>query len=67
MWSHAIDPWFDLQAGVRYDSPDTRGPVLGVQGLAPYWIEVDAAAFLSDQGDLTARIEAEHDCGSPSG
>ena len=63
LWSHAIDPWFDLQAGIRLDAePDTRGHlVLGVQGLAPYWIEVDAAAFLSDKGDVTARAEAEHD------
>jgi copper resistance protein B len=35
--------------------------VVGAQGLAPYWIELDAAAFLSDDGDLTASIEAEHD------
>lgn len=63
LWSHAIDPWFDVQAGVRLDAePDTRGRlVLGIQGLAPYWIEVDAAAFLSDKGDVTARFEAEHD------
>ena len=63
LWSHAIDPWFNLQTGVRLDArPDTRGHlVLGVEGLAPYWIEVDAAAFLSDKGDITARIEAEHD------
>jgi copper resistance protein B len=61
--SHAIDPWFNLQAGARLDTrPDTRGHlVLGVEGLAPYWIEVDAAAFLSDKGNVTARVEAEHD------
>jgi copper resistance protein B len=63
LWSHAIDPWFDLQAGLRLDAePETRGHfVFGLQGLAPFWIEVDAAAFLSDKGDLTARVEAEHD------
>jgi copper resistance protein B len=63
LWSHAINPWFNLQTGVRLDArPGTRGHlVLGVEGLAPYWIEVDAAAFLSDKGDVTARIEAEHD------
>jgi copper resistance protein B len=63
LWSHAIDPWFNFQAGARFDArPDTRGHlVLGVEGLAPYWIEVDAAAFLSDKGDVTARVEAEHD------
>lgn len=63
LWSHAIGPWFDLQAGVRYDfEPDSRAhAVLGVQGLAPYMFDIDAALFLSDQGDLTARIEAEYD------
>lgn len=63
LWSHAIDPWFNLQAGVRLDAePDRRARlVLGVEGLAPYWIEVDAAAFVSDRGDVTARFEAEHD------
>jgi len=63
LWSHAIGPWFDLQAGARYDiEPQSRAhAVLGVQGLAPYMFEVDAAAFLSDTGDVTARIEAEYD------
>ncbi len=63
LWSHAIGPFFDLQAGARADiEPRSRAyAVLGVQGLAPYMVEVDAAAFLSDKGDLTARIEAEYD------
>lgn len=63
LWSHAIGPWFDLQTGVRYDiKPEGRAhAVLGVQGLAPYMFEVDAAAFLSDRGDVTARVEAEYD------
>ena len=63
LWSHAIGPFFDLQAGLRYDlEPDSRAhAVLGVQGLAPYMFEVDAAAFLSDEGDFTARVEAEYD------
>ena len=63
LWSHAIGPWFDVQAGVRADfEPRSRArAVIGVQGLAPYWIEVDAAAFVSTRGDITARIKAEHD------
>ena len=64
LWSHALDPWFDLQAGVRYDfrpDPERAYLVLGVQGLAPYWFEIDAAAFLSSKGDISARIEAEVD------
>lgn len=64
LWSHAIDPWFNLQTGLRYDirpTPDRAHFAVGIQGLAPYFIEVDAALFLSDRGDLTARLEAEYD------
>jgi copper resistance protein B len=63
LWSHAIGPFFDLHAGVRADfAPKSRArAVIGVQGLAPYWMEVDAAAFVSTRGDITARFKAEHD------
>ena len=64
LWSHAIDPWFDLQAGVRFDpqpGPNRSHLVLGVQGLAPYWWEVEGTLFLSNKGEITARAEAEYD------
>ena len=63
LWSHAIDPWWDLQVGVKQDlvGPERTHAVIGLQGLAPYLFEIDAAAFLSNEGDLTARIEAELD------
>jgi copper resistance protein B len=63
LWSHAIAPFWDLQAGARIDlEPEARSHLaLGVQGLAPYMFHVDAAAFLSDRGDVTARLEAEYD------
>lgn len=64
LYSRAIDPWFNLQAGVRHDfrrGPERTHLVLGIQGLAPYWFEVDGSLFLSDEGELTARIEAEYD------
>jgi copper resistance protein B len=64
LWSHAIAPFFDVQAGVRYDvlpGPDRAHAVLGIQGLAPYWFEVDTAVFLSNKGELTARAEVEYD------
>jgi copper resistance protein B len=45
LWSHAISPWWDFQAGVRQDlTGSTR-----------------THAFLSDEGNLTGRIEAEFD------
>jgi len=61
--SWPIDPYFDLQAGLRQDvEPKGRTYAThGVEGLAPYWIETKAAAFLSDRGTLSARLEAAHD------
>ena len=50
LYSRAVTPFWDVQAGVRQDfrpdGEDTSHRVLGLQGLAPYWWEVDAAAFL---------------------
>lgn len=65
LYSRAILPFWDVQVGVRHDfhdgGDDATHLVAGIQGLAPYWWEVDAAAFLSTDGDLTARVEAEWD------
>lgn len=65
LYSRAILPFWDVQVGVRQDfhdgGDDATHLVAGIQGLAPYWWEVDAAAFLSTDGDLTARVEAEWD------
>ncbi|MGY6550895.1 MAG: copper resistance protein B [Erythrobacter sp.] len=63
LYSHGFAPFFDVQMGVRQDfGPDgTTHGVIGVQGLAPYMFELDAALFLSHRGDLTARVELELD------
>ena len=64
LWSRPIARYFDLQAGVRHDfepGPSRTYAVAGIQGLAPYWFEIDGAVFLSDEGDLSARLEAEYE------
>ena len=64
LYSRAFTPYFDFQTGLRQTyrpEGDRTDLVVGVQGLAPYWFEVDAAAFLSTKGELTARAEAEYD------
>jgi copper resistance protein B len=63
LWSRAIAPFWDMQLGVRQDvaGPSTTHAAIGIQGLAPYLFEVDAAIFVSHRGDVTARIEAEID------
>ncbi|HEX2138267.1 MAG TPA: copper resistance protein B [Woeseiaceae bacterium] len=64
LWSRAITTWFDVQAGLRYDwseGPDRAHLVLGLAGLMPYRFELDGAVFVSDEGDLSARFEADYD------
>ncbi|MBL8552215.1 MAG: copper resistance protein B [Hyphomonadaceae bacterium] len=64
LYSRAIGPYFDLQAGVRYDiepSPHRAYAVLGFEGVAPYWFETTGALFVSDQGEVSARLEGSYD------
>lgn len=64
LYSRALNPWFNLQAGIRHDfraGAERTHAVLGIQGLAPYWFEIDGSVFLSDKGEVTARFEAEYD------
>jgi copper resistance protein B len=63
LYGRAITPWWELLAGVRHD--DAPGPArdfvaVGVQGLAPYKIEVQATAYLGPSGQTAARIELEY-------
>ena len=64
LYSRAIDPWWNLIAGVRHDirpQPQRSYAAIGIEGLAPYWFEVEAQAFLSDRGDAHLRIEGSYD------
>lgn len=64
LYSRAVDPYWNLQAGIRQDlgpGPRRTYAVVGVEGLAPYWFEVEGSLFLSDKGDLLARAEASYD------
>jgi copper resistance protein B len=60
----AISPWWDLVAGVRHDfgdGPSQTFAAVGVTGLAPYKIEVEATAYLGSSGQTAARLEASYD------
>ena len=64
LWSRAIGGFFDAQIGLRHDfapGDDRTFGVIGLQGLTPYLFEVDAAVFISDDGDVEARVEAEYE------
>lgn len=64
LFGHMIAPFWDWQIGVRYDfepDPSRAYLVSGVQGVLPYEFEFDAALFVSDKGDVSARVETEYD------
>lgn len=64
LWGHAIATFWDTQLGMRYDSgvgPDRGWLAFGVQGIAPYWFEVDAAAYVGNQGRTALRLGAEYE------
>lgn len=64
LYSHAFDPYFNLQVGVRHDfrpTPNRTYASVGFEGLAPYWFEVGGALFLSDKGDVLGRLEGYYD------
>ena len=63
LYSRNVSMFWDVQAGVRHDTrpESTTYLVLGANGLAPYWFETEAHLFVSDQGDVTARVREEND------
>jgi copper resistance protein B len=64
LWDRIATRWWSLQAGARYDfggGPGRGWAALGVQGLAPYWIDVDASLYVGRAGSLATRFKAESD------
>jgi copper resistance protein B len=63
LWSRNVADFWDLQAGVRVDlEPDTTTYLaIGIQGLAPYRFETEATAFVSEDGDFSARFHQSLD------
>ncbi len=62
LYSRGLTPFWDLQTGVRHDSkPNRAWGVIGMQGLAPYWFDIDAALFIGESGHTAARFSAEYE------
>ncbi len=64
LYDRPITPYFDLQAGLRGDIDFRTGrtwAAFGVEGLAPYFFEVSATAYASDEGHYAAKLEGSTD------
>jgi len=63
-WDHAFASFWDWQLGARHDAgngPTRDWAAFGVQGIAPYWFEVEATAYVGDAGRNAARLRAEYE------
>lgn len=64
LYSRAVAPYWDLQLGVRQDIRPNSGrnwAVAGLQGLAPYFFETEAALFISESGDTAMRLATAYE------
>jgi len=64
LWGRSFSRWWDVVAGIRQDvrpgDPQTWAAV-GIQGLAPYWFEVEATAYIGANARTRLTLEAEYD------
>jgi len=64
LWGHALTAYWDAQLGIRSDSgegPNREWLAVGIQGLAPYWFELDATAYFGSNGRTALRLEADYE------
>lgn len=64
LYGRQFSRWWDVVAGVRQDfrpGPAQTWAAFGVQGLAPYWFEIEATAYVGASGRTHARFEVEYE------
>jgi copper resistance protein B len=64
LYDRAITTYFDLQGGLRSDidsRPTRNWAAFGIQGLAPYFFDLELTGFVSGEGHLAAKLEASYD------
>ena len=68
LYGRLIAPFWDLQIGLRHDRLSGEGfdrgrtfAVISLQGLARYRFDLEPALFISQHGDVSARLSATYD------
>lgn len=63
-WNRNIATFWSTQLGIRHDfgeGPPRTWAAFGVQGLSPYWFELEATAYVGQSGRTAARLRAEYE------
>ena len=63
LWWRAFSPFWASVLGVRQDfGPGSHTHLsFGIEGLAPYWFEIEATGYVADDGALSARLKGTYD------
>ena len=64
LWSHTYATFWDSVVGVRHDfgiGPGRDWAAFGVQGIAPYWFNLEATGYVGPGGRTAARFKAEYE------
>lgn len=64
LWGRAIAAYWDAQVGIRYDSgtgPNRTWLAAGIEGLAPYWFDLEVTAYVGESGRTALRLDASYD------
>jgi copper resistance protein B len=64
LYSRAVTTYFDLQGGLRSDidsRPTRNWAAFGIQGLAPYFFDLEITGFVSGEGHFAGKLEASYD------
>ena len=63
-WNHSLATYWSTQLGARQDfgiGPARNWAAFGVQGISPYWFELEATAYAGSSGRTAARVRAEYE------
>jgi copper resistance protein B len=64
LWDHALARWWNIELGAREDfgtGPARSWAALGVRGLAPQGIAVEATVYAGDASRTAARLKVEYE------
>ena len=64
LYGRMVARWWDVVAGVRQDVRPGAGrtwAAVGIQGLAPYWFEVEATAYVGEGWQTAVRLDVDYE------
>ncbi|MEA3247440.1 MAG: copper resistance protein B, partial [Gemmatimonadota bacterium] len=68
LFGRLVAPFWDAQVGAQVESRNAGGvtrtrtsAVAALEGLAPYWFELEPSLYVSDRGDVSGELTASYD------